>query len=199
MVIDYEASRRRLMDNARQNASTLALTAVSKIENVLKSAEKIPGNLAPILESISYSEASIKQFLKPIVENNSEVFGSCVAFGPYSFDTSQLYFAPYYFKQGDSIVYKQLGSNNYQYFYFDWYQIPEILNKPVWTEPYFDESGGDIIMSTYSVPFHKRTDKNIVDGIVTVDIDLSWLKNIIDSIRRLNVEIFFRFCCNCNY
>jgi len=184
MFIDYQASRKILMNSASQNASNLALSTVNKIENILEPAEKIPGNLAPIIENTHYTEKELKHFLKSVVEKNHELFGSCIAFEPYAHDPDKLYFAPYYYKDADTVSYKLLGDDNYPYFYLDWYQIPKTLDKPIWTEPYFDESGGDIIMSTYSVPFYKHTDSGEkLNGIVTVDIDLSWLKNLIDSIQ----------------
>ncbi len=184
MVIDYQASRKILMKTVRQNASNLALSTVNSIENVLTAAEKIPENLTPILENIHFIEAEIEQFMKPIVENNSEVFGCCIAFEPYGYYPDQLYFAPYYYKEGDSIKQKNLGNDSYQYFYHDWYQTPKSLGKPVWTEPYFDENGGGIVMATYSVPFYSGQGINRkLKGIVTVDIDLSWLETLIDSIN----------------
>jgi len=183
MFINYGSSRDILMKMVRQNASNLALSTVNTIENVLNGAEKIPENLAPILENIEPNENQIKKFLEPIVRHNKEVFGACVSYEPYSYHPNKKYFAPYYFKDGDSASYKVLGGVDYEYFYLDWYQIPKMLEKPVWTEPYFDENGGNIIMSTYSVPFYKRDNgSREFNGIVTVDIDMSWLKNVIDSI-----------------
>jgi phosphoserine phosphatase RsbU/P len=184
MYIDYEASRRILIKTAEQNATNLAMSTVNKIENVLKPVEKIPQNLAPILENSHYSENEMKRFLKAVVGKNQEVFGSCIAFEPYEYDPYKYYFGPYYYKTADSVSYKILGNKNYQYFFLDWYQIPKELNKAIWTEPYFDESGGNIIMSTYSVPFYKniKTEKEL-KGIVTVDVDLTWLTSVIDSIE----------------
>lgn len=184
MYIDYRISRRILLNNVTQNATHLALSTVHQIEKVLMAAQKIPQNLAPILENIDITEPQIRNFLKPIVEHNSEVFGSAVAFEPYSFDPDSYFFSPYYYAHDDSLIYKKLGGDEYVYFYLDWYQIPKMLNQPVWTEPYFDENGGNIIMSTYSVPFYKtREDTRQFAGIVTVDIDLSWLKGMIGSIN----------------
>ncbi len=183
LTIDYQASRKMLMENAKNQASCLAISTVKEIENVLMAAEKIPSNLSPILKNIDCNESSIKQILKSNIENNTEVYGSCVAFSPYSYDSSLLYFAPYYYRKDDSIVYRKLGSDDYQYFFLNWYEIPLKQNKPMWTEPYYDESGGDIIMATYSVPFRKQKFNKQVEGIITVDIDLSWLKQLIGNIR----------------
>ncbi|MDP2424025.1 MAG: SpoIIE family protein phosphatase, partial [Bacteroidales bacterium] len=99
-------------------------------------------------------------------------------------DPYEYFFGPYMYKEGDTVAYMKLGGGDYVYFFLDWYQIPKMLGKPAWTEPYFDEAGGNIIMSTFSTPFYKRVNgQRILNGIVTVDIDLSWLKNVIDSIN----------------
>jgi signal transduction histidine kinase len=66
----------------------------------------------------------------------------------------------------------------------DWYQIPKELGHAVWSEPYYDEGGGDIIMSTYSVPFYKTVaGTRRFLGVVTVDVSLQWLQAIISSIH----------------
>jgi sigma-B regulation protein RsbU (phosphoserine phosphatase) len=175
------------MHSVKQNATNLALSTVHSIDGVLEAAEKIPDNLAPIIENSEYDEKNLQSFLKPIVRNNQEIFGSCVAFEPYTYAKDRYFFAPYYYKENDSIKYKILGDSLYNYFYLDWYQIPKMLDKPVWTEPYFDENGGNIIMSTYSVPFYKNQNKERkFKGIVTVDIDLSWLSDVIDSLNIIN-------------
>ena len=184
MWIDYNSSRNILMNNVRQNASNLAQSTVHIIEGVLVAAEKIPDNVAPLLEYTQYDEDEIKNFLMPIVKHNDEIFGSCVAFEPYGYDSDKHYFAPYYYKDGDSVSYKILGNEDYDYFHWDWYEEPKKLGKSVWTEPYYDEDGGNIIMATYSVPFYrKQDDQKAFTGIVTVDIDLSWLSSIIDSLN----------------
>ena len=106
MCIDYRTSREILMHSVRQNATNLAQSTVNSIEGVLHAAEKIPQNMVPIIESTNYDEGAIKSFLKLLVINNKEIFGSCVAFNPYGHDAGKYYFAPYYYKDGDSVSYK---------------------------------------------------------------------------------------------
>jgi sigma-B regulation protein RsbU (phosphoserine phosphatase) len=55
---------------------------------------------------------------------------------------------------------------------------------PTWSEPYFDEGAGNIIMVTYSMPFYRNIDgKRVFTGVVTADISLEWLQKIISSIK----------------
>ena len=54
----------------------------------------------------------------------------------------------------------------------------------MWSEPYFDEGAGNIIMSTYSVPFYQilKGERKLL-GIVTADISLAWLQKMVYSIK----------------
>ncbi len=184
MWIDYRSSRERLMNAVRQNAINLAQSTLHDIDGVLQAAEKIPQNLAPLLENARYDEDELITLLKQIVKYNSEIFGSAVAFEPFTYDDRKYFFAPYCYKDGDTILYKNLGSPEYDYFFLDWYLKPKESGKPVWSEPYYDKNGGNIIMSTYSKPFYRhQNDSSMFAGIVTVDIDLSWLGSLIDSLN----------------
>lgn len=180
----YQISRKLILNNVRENAKNLTFNAVNRIETILKSFEKTPENLAYSLEYSRYDKSDLLSLLRAIVENNSEIFGSTIAFEPYEFDKDSLYFAPYFYRDNGIIKFTYLGGESYRYFYWDWYQIPKELNRPQWSEPYFDEGGGNIIMSTYSVPFYRNSNgKKKFMGIVTADISLDWLEKIISSIE----------------
>ena len=127
-----------------------------------------------------------------VVENNSEVYGSTIAFEPYAYDKKFLYFAPYFCKSEGKIELTYLGGEGYRYFYLDWYQIPKELDRPCWSEPYFDEGGGNILMATYSVPFYKKVaGKRQFEGIVTADISLGCLQDLVSSIKVLQTGYGF--------
>ncbi len=180
----YQISRRLILNNVRENAKNLTFNAVNRIETILKSFEKIPENLGYFLEYSTYNKSDLLNLLRSVVKNNPEIFGSTIAFEPYTFEKDSLYFAPYFYKDNGTIKLTYLGGERYRYFYWDWYQIPKELNKPQWSEPYYDEGGGNIIMSTYSVPFYRNSNgERKFMGIVTADISLDWLEKIISSIE----------------
>ncbi len=61
-----------------------------------------------------------------------------------------------------------------------------MLKAPVWTDPYFDEGAGNTIMTTYARPFFERggeTAASKVKGIVTADVSLEWLTNLVYSVQ----------------
>lgn len=173
-----------LLKNMKQNAQNISIASVNKIESILLSVEKINQTQALNIELNNYNEEDLKKILFNIVKNNKEVFGSCVAFEPNCFSEKNYYKSFYYYKSSKGIQFKNLSEKNYNYFLWDWYQIPKIINKPYWTEPYYDKNAGNIIMSTYSVPFYRNTKEGKkLKGIVTIDVSLDWLSKIVDSIK----------------
>ncbi len=183
-IYDYEVSRSIIDKNLRENSRILTTSTVNKVEKILNGVQKIPDNLSRILENGNYSEIELFQFLKIIVENNSEIFGAAIAFEPYSFDKNKKYFSPYVYRSNDSINTMFLGNEFYDYFTLDWFQIAKELNHPVWSEPYYDEGGGQIVMSTYSVPLYRHVNgKKVFWGIITADVSLDWLHEIVSSIK----------------
>ncbi|MFC2097620.1 SpoIIE family protein phosphatase [Bacteroidota bacterium] len=180
----YLFTKSIITESARSNANSIATNAVNKIEKVLIPVEKTIKGLALYIEEASPDEEKFKKYLSAMLIENPDIFGSAIAFEPYSFDKNSLYFSRYLFKENNAYSYSSLDGNEYKYFIQDWYLIPKMLDRPYWTEPYYDEGGGDILMSTYSVPIYKNINgEKIFNGIVTADIALDWLTELVDSIK----------------
>lgn len=178
--------------NVEDNARNLVQTTVNRIETVLLSVQKIPESLACFLENSSYSREELLHILRVVVENNKEIYGSAIAFEPYGFDRKSQYFAPYYYKCDGLTEFTDLGKGSYRYLDWDWYQIPKELNRPDWSEPFFDVEGGNILMATYSVPFYRKGGgKREFMGIVTADVSLRWLEEVASSIKVLQTGYGF--------
>lgn len=189
---NYIFSRNMLEKNVEDSARNLTLSTVYRIETILASAEKVPANFARTIESGDCREDQLLGLLKTLVATNDEVYGMAVAFEPFSFDKEKRFYAPYFYKSNGEIKYTLLSEGSYDYSAWDWYQIPKEIGAPYWTEPYFDEGGGNIMMSTYAVPFYEKTaEGEKFRGIVTADISLEWLRDIISSIKILDTGYAF--------
>ena len=176
--------RNQILANVEKNAEAVTMATVSKIEVVLGGVEKVPSFLARNLQGGRPTLPSLQKQIIDLLQTNPEIFGSAVAYEPFAFDKKSMYFAPYICRGGyGGLVPSFLGGEDYQYFFLDWYQIPKELGKAVWSEPYFDEGAGNIMMSTYSVPFYNfKEGEKVFTGIVTADISLEWLKEIIEKL-----------------
>ncbi|MDI9571378.1 MAG: SpoIIE family protein phosphatase [Pseudomonadota bacterium] len=176
--------RGEVLANVERNAEAVTLATVSKIEVILGGVEKVPSYLARNLQGGKPTLPVLRKWIVDLLQTSPEIYGSAVAYEPHAFNVGRRYFAPYVCRGKDGgLTPSFLGNEEYQYFYWDWYQIPRELGKPVWSEPYFDEGAGNVMMSTYSVPFHTyRGEVRTFTGIVTADISLEWLKEIIERL-----------------
>jgi len=180
----YNISKNTIIKNVEENSRNLALNAVNKIEKSLKTFELVAENLSYFVQSSKYTKNELLNMIETAVNKNKEIYGSTIAFEPYSFQRDSLYFAPYFYKGENNIRFTYLGGDSYNYFNWDWYKIPKEQNKSLWSEPYYDKGGGEIVMSTYSVPFYKILNReNKFEGVVTADISLNWLSNIVKSLK----------------
>lgn len=176
---------RTIREAAEEKAYHLLETTKLEIENVFSVARTVPEN---ILWSVVEKEIekgcnpdSLYPLTRQIIEHNPYVFGTAIAFEPYYFEEKGYYFSPYSCREGDTIRTLQLGTEDYDYFSMDWYATPKKLRKGYWSEPYFDEGGGQMLMVTYSIPIYKNDTTFI--GIQTVDISLGWLTDLTNSLK----------------
>ena len=170
--------------NLKDSAKHLSYSTLNKIESILKAVEKVPQQISISLEGSSYSKEDLLSLIRQTVHNNPEIYGATIAFEPYVFDPNKLYFAPYFFKRNDKVKLTYIGSDSYNYFSWDWYKLPKETHTSMWSEPYYDEGAGNIIMSTYSVPFYRFINgERKLAGVVTADISLEWLQEMVSSIK----------------
>ena len=116
--------------------------------------------------------------------NNPDFYNCSIAFEPYYFKDKGRYFSAYTKHVGDTIRTIQGGSDNYQYFYMDWYLMPQLLDRPCWTEPYMDL---DVATNTSEmVTSYCQTIKNRegqVIGVINTSLSINWLSQTISAVK----------------
>ncbi|MRR33973.1 HAMP domain-containing protein [bacterium] len=180
----YRLSRTTIEKDTRERAESLARNAVYRIETILDSVENVPEGMESVLENCSLTRGEMLRMLRASVARNLEIYGAILAFEPYGLDRKTRYFAPYYYRHQGEIL--SIDTFSRAHLDWDWYQAPKRLRRPVWSEPYFDTGYGGIIMSTYSVPLYRTAQgRQSFRGVVTADISLEQLSDIVASIRIL--------------
>ncbi|MCF6269608.1 MAG: SpoIIE family protein phosphatase [Melioribacteraceae bacterium] len=191
-LINYINTRQIVFSYVEQNARQTAYLNVYKIEDVLNRVEKIPLNLAHLLEYSELNRDNLNSILQSVVYFNEEIYGSTIAFDGKKNKVDEPYFAPYFFMRNGMLNFSDLSDASYDYHNQDWYKTPKDRDSAMWVEPYFDEGAGNVLMTTYSVPFYLSSQgKKIFRGIVTADISLVWLDDIVSSISILNSGFAF--------
>jgi len=184
LYYNYIVSRDTVLENAARDVRNLTHSTINRIDDLFENIEKIPADLAFEIERPGVNRMEAKRTLTSLLERIKLLYGSSVAYEPYYDGKDTQYHAPYIYRQGDSIIFKNLNQVGYKYHEQDWYTKPKMLGKPVWSQPYFDEGGGERLMVTYSVPFYKMVDgERIFNGVVTADLSLPHLQQIISSIQ----------------
>lgn len=109
--------------------------------------------------------AAIRQMLT----EHPAIFGSTIAFAPTDAMTKA---SPYVYRQDGQLVDKDLAANDYDYTRWPWYTEPRDRGEAVWSEPYYDEGGGNVQMTTYSIPVFTDETKGMLLAVVTADVAL---------------------------
>jgi sigma-B regulation protein RsbU (phosphoserine phosphatase) len=173
-----------IIRSAEREAENAARAWINEVEEVLRSLEESTRLLGDALGSLDLSDEDLERLLRAFVAGNPKVYGSTAAFVPFGFRPSVERFSPYYHREGEEIVFADLADDSYLYWEWDWYTEVVESGEPRWSEPYVDEGGGNILMVTYSVPFFQETaGEGGLRGVVTADLSLGWLSELVRSIR----------------
>ena len=179
---NYFLSRFLLEEYIEDISKQTVSSTVRKIETIFHSVATNADSLAAVISEIDLNEKQIHQTINAFLKADENVYGMTVALEPHKLIDSLADFSPYYYKKENNIVYSDLADDSYRYQTQQWYTRPKQLNTAVWSEPYIDEGGGNILMTTYSTPIYQQPE-NIFAGIATADIDLSWLDEIVKEIK----------------
>lgn len=189
---NYYDSRRILIKNAEKIARHLTLETVNRLETVLSPIVKVPLGLSSFLEYSQYYMETLNSICRSTMADNPEMSGITIAFKPFGYAAEKRYHTFYYSKKRGEIELLEDGSRTSHYFTSDWYQIPKELKQAVWSEPYYDVGGGDMLMATYSVPFWgSESDASEFMGVVAADVSLTWLQNIVSAVKILETGYAF--------
>lgn len=172
-------SFRHATEQAEASALNLARIQAARLDRHLAEAARIPEMHARMFESGALrDEATVQRYLLDVLVRTPGIYGTCLAFEPESFTPGKRNYCPYaYWKDGKPQL-ELLSPPAYDHFTWPWYQDPKRLAHALWTEPFFDEGGGNVVMTTRSVPFHKPGTEGANPefwGVATIDIALDQL------------------------
>lgn len=182
-TVDYQVSKRRLLREVEAQAENTVAEAVRDMEVRLASLEESTELLAEVVMQQSFTEEQLLALLREAVDEREDLFGAALALDRRWASDSQAGFAPYFYYRDGLIEFSDLAGDN-DYEQRPWFREAARRGKPVWSEPYFDEDGGNVFMSTYSVPiFREIQGEQVFYGVVTADITLSELQYYLDRMN----------------
>lgn len=178
-AVQYFFAKEGIRQEVQHRAESELHAKSLEIEGVMNVVEVAVKNMAWAVEQrLSYPDSMLAVTQK-LLADNEYIVGSAVAFEPYYYPSKGRQFSPYTYKHDGTTTSKQLGTDSYEYHTMEWYTAPMLSGKGHWSEPYFDEGGGEMMMSTYSLPI--RDAQGHCVAIFTADVSLEWLSQLINA------------------
>lgn len=180
-LMNYRSAYNFVKEESIERAQSTLDNTTLRIDNVLQSVEVAVRSMSRMVYDEIENPEYMYTITRHIIESNDFVSGSAIAFEPYFYEEKGSLYSPYSYRDGDQIRSKQLGTTTYDYHYMDWYQIPRLLGKPYWSEPYYDDGGGEMIMTTYSLPLYDERGRMF--AIFTADLSLEWFTEQVNATK----------------
>ncbi len=160
-----------------------------KINNECHAVEVAMSNNVPEVEENINRNGREFFAVEHLLALNPNIMGAAVAYNPDYEPRKGEPFSPYAYRDNRGIHSKQLNSEEYDYLHQKWYTKPIEEGKGVWSDPYLDEGGGEVMMITYSQPLINS--KGEIYAIQTADIALNWLSDLITQLDSTFMQEFY--------
>jgi sigma-B regulation protein RsbU (phosphoserine phosphatase) len=184
---NYYLTRDLLKDYIEELATQAVSSSQHEIETIFNTVATGAESLAMLAANTDLTEIQIHTSIKNLITTHPNIYGMTVALEPYVLRQNLGEFSPYYYRNRtrNQLDYADLAAPKYRYLEKDWYTTPKNLGTSAWAEPYWDFDGGNVWMTTYSVPIRTKKDGAFA-GIATADIELDWLKGVVNDISILD-------------
>ena len=181
----FNETRRAVQMIAIRNATLILENTTQRVDNILNQVKVATDNTDWLITRHLDAPDSMFVYSRRMLENNPNLNGCSISFEPFYFKDRGQYFSAYSLNSGGRIQTTQEGNDHYQYFSMDWYQLPKLLDRPCWTEPFVDYNpdgitSPDMIIS-YCKPI-KDNRENFI-GAISVDLSLEWLSQTISAVK----------------
>lgn len=181
----YKYASSLLIDKTKKEAELLLKNTEYRINMRTVPVQKIPAGLSA---NIGTDRAGLENMMLATLRDNREIYGIAAAFEPFAFSKDSENYCPYvYYENGEPRL-TRLDTDLYDYIQQPWYTKPKLRHEPLWSEPYYDAGGGNILMSTYSYPLYRQSQ---FYGVITADITLAELSQLIRNIEVLETGYAF--------
>ena len=179
----YQA-REAVRQEAVSRATTILDKTSLRVEGILNRVEVASNMTMWLVQRHPDKADSMFVYSRGLLLNNPDFYNCSIAFEPYYFNDKGRYFSAYTKHVSDSIRTIQGGSDSYQYFFADWYLMPQLLEKPCWTEPYMDldvATNTSEMVTSYCQTIKNKQGKMI--GVINISLSLNWLSQTISAVK----------------
>ena len=167
-VVQYVYTRRKI----QQQTVEKTYNDMAKMQNIVNLQTSVESAVHATMGDVRISLNNPERFygiVSRLVSNNDHIVGSAIAMRPGYYPDKDSLFAPFAFPENKDLKGQprtKLLPNDYTK--QDWYAIPFENDSAMWSEPYFDKGGSELLIRTFSLPIHDQN--NTVIGILSADV-----------------------------
>lgn len=179
----YQQASALLRLQAESSAELAVKNVVQDIESLMGFVSHSVRAARSVLLNAEGDEQQLTTLLETLVNDNADVYGMALALQPNTFPGKNR-FARYVYRHDQGVLHADLSGDTYDYLQQPWYRDAINVGRSVWSEPYFDQGGGNVAMVTYSSPIvatHVDGTAHIL-GIITADISLQTLAEKVSNV-----------------
>lgn len=182
LLIVTISSHRIIIKETKRAATALLQSSIKDIEKDIFKIQSVVENAALWANSSMDDDNALYKITADIVKVNPNIVGSSIALCE-GLHNGDKWFAPYSYSDSKTgeIHSIQLGNENYNYFNMQWFAAVFADHKTHWSDPYYDEGGGEMMMVTYSAPI-LDTAGNVL-GVITADLSVKWLQDKMEELK----------------
>ncbi|MEE2719597.1 MAG: SpoIIE family protein phosphatase [Planctomycetota bacterium] len=186
-VFEFRSLRTQAIRDVNERVTRLATLYAQQFEGELQTFAQIAESAAEFLSiDPDLGRRDPWTILEKNIAQNRLVYGSALAWIPDAEHPEPA--SPFVFRSTDGGTRRiDIATEAYDYRTRDWFTLPIELGTGVWTEPYFDEGAGNILMSTFATPV--RSAEGTVIAVMTVDLPLEPLQQAM-QLDELNQGVF---------
>lgn len=209
IAVQFSSQRETLIEGLRQATLADALASSLRVDaEFLRVSQAVHSRVAVLgrmneqfvpLDAPA-SRERIMQLLRSDLETDPFIFGAALAFAPAHVGDSKSGYAPYVCRTGNADVKNATAEGpavatsstntskplresdlalTQAYAQQPWFVEGAAHPNGVWTEPYFDEGGGDVLMVTYAQAVEAR--RQVPAAVATADVSLRDIRRWIKS------------------
>ena len=117
-----------------------------------------------------------------ITDANQRIMGAGIAFKEGYYPAKGHWYETYvgYQNGSDTLVSRQIGSAEHDYFQMDWFKQGMAAKEGFWSNPYFDNAGGKTYMISYCCPIFDTANEAV--GVICTDVSLDTLAGIVQGV-----------------
>lgn len=167
-----------MVNQAEKTVRSIVKATTGQIDRLMTEVEAAVANQKWIIAEHLEEPDYMYRVTQELVKNNEYIVGSTVAFRPNFYKTKGRLYSPYSCWTADGKL--ESFTLPYEYLEYDWYKVASERGEPHWSEPYYDEGGGGIDMSTFSMPIYEGGTNFC--AIFTADLSLEQLKEHVAAI-----------------